>query len=67
MDQKRFLNNFGIRGHSTTTWTRRGGWVVSKKSTLVSPGYGGVPLNVPMDQNLRTPPAIYDSIYFTSH
>ena len=31
-----------VRGHSTTTWTRRGGGGVSPKSTLVHPG-GGVP------------------------
>ena len=28
----------GIRGHSTTTWTRRGGEGVSQKSMLVHPG-----------------------------
>ena len=31
---------FQIRGHSTTTWTRRGGGGVSQKSTLVHPGGG---------------------------
>ena len=27
-----------VRGHSTTTWTRRGGGGVSQKSTHVHPG-----------------------------
>ena len=31
---------FRVRGHSTTTWTSRGGGGVSKKSTLVHPGGG---------------------------
>ena len=31
---------FSVRGHSTTTWTRRGEGGVNKKSTLVHPGRG---------------------------
>ena len=30
-----FFPDFCPRGHSITTWTRRGGWGISKKSTLV--------------------------------
>ena len=43
---------FSVRGHSTTTWTRRGGGGVSQKSTLVHSGGGG-PLNVHVDQKPR--------------
>ena len=41
-----------LRGHSTTTWTRRGGGVC-KKSTFVHPGKRGDPLNVHVDQSLK--------------
>ena len=37
-----FFQHFDIWGHSTTTWTTRGGGGVSQKSTPVHPG-GGVP------------------------
>ena len=39
-----------IRGHSTTTWTRRGGGRVSKKSTLV---HRGGSLYVHVDKNFK--------------
>ena len=40
LNNKAFLK-IELRGHSTTTWTRRGVGGVSKKSTLVHPGGGG--------------------------
>ena len=45
-----YLFSIPSRGHSTTTWTRRGGGGVIQKSTLVHPGGGA--LNVHVDQNL---------------
>ena len=46
---KKSLTLSNVRGHSTTTWTRRGGGGVSKKSTLVHPGGVGVSLDVHVD------------------
>ena len=37
----KYLIDYIIRGHSTTTWTRRGGGGVSQKSTLVHSRGGG--------------------------
>ena len=51
-----------IRGHSTTTWTRRGGGGVNQKSTLFHPGGG--PLNVHVDQNLAMSESI---LYHCEH
>ena len=43
---------FKLRGHSITTWTRRGGWVVSQMSTFVHVGQVGSLLNIYVDKNL---------------
>ena len=38
-----------VRGHSKTTWTIRGGWVVSQMSTVVHVGWVGGQWNVHVD------------------
>ena len=52
------FNASDVRGHSTTTWTRRGGGGSAKSPRLST--QGGGPLNVHVDQNL----AISESISY---